>query len=282
VLSSSDQRSAHHRRGREAERGCGLRPALLRGQGPDRLRACGLGTPALPARGSAPDRVHRLRAADRPDARGDQVRARQAPRRPRAEPQRLVASLGQLDVAHRRADLRTRAAARGTHRVHRVRLPLTRPLPARQPGRSRRPLRTGTALLGRGPQAGLVQDSVEQFLRVVRRSFRRSRRARPCARRRSRSSCGPCRQRTALLRSLRAVTRAGRHCVGRIDPLDLRVHQLPRDRFELPPRVEDPLDGLLVRRDAAGIPLMRAGQIRRSRRMIWFASGTRRANVAAK
>jgi hypothetical protein len=44
------------------------------------------------------------------------------------------------------------------------------------------------------------------------------------------------------------------HCVGRVDPLDLGVHELSRDRIEIPPRIENPLDDLGVRCDLPSIP----------------------------
>ena len=61
-------------------RGC-VGASLLRGEGPDQLGARGIGPPPLSATGPAPDRVHRLRPADRADARRDRPRARQAARR---------------------------------------------------------------------------------------------------------------------------------------------------------------------------------------------------------
>ena len=54
-----------------------------------------------------------------------------------------------LDGEDRRTDRRTRAPQARAHRMHRLRLPVARPLPARQPRRPRRPLRARPPLLDR-------------------------------------------------------------------------------------------------------------------------------------
>ena len=70
----------------------------------------------------------------------------------RARAGRLGPPLPGLAGAHRRADRRARAASREPGRMHRLRLPVARPLRARQPRRPRRPPRRGPALLaGRSP-----------------------------------------------------------------------------------------------------------------------------------
>src|SRR5262249_3924027 len=70
-----------------------LGASLLRAAGPDQLRAGGLRAPPLPAAGAPQDRLHRLRPADRADARGDRRGAREAPSPRRPHSRRLVASL---------------------------------------------------------------------------------------------------------------------------------------------------------------------------------------------
>ena len=141
----------------EISRRSGVAASALRfyeEQGPDHLRAGGDGPPPLPAAGPAPDRVHRLRAADRADARGDRQRAREAPPASRADPQRLVPALQHVDGADRPADRRARAPPGRADRVHRVRLSLARALPALQSRRPGSPQRPRAPLLGRRP-AGL-------------------------------------------------------------------------------------------------------------------------------
>ena len=64
------------------------------------------------------------------------------PAGPRADAPRLGAALGRMDAADRPAHRRAAAAAGGADRMHRLRLPVDRPLPPRQPGRPRR-RRTG-------------------------------------------------------------------------------------------------------------------------------------------
>src|SRR5215207_3088091 len=142
---------APHRRGRTPQRRGLLGPSLLRAARPDQLRAGGLGTPPLPAAGASKDRLHRLRPAHRADTRGDRRRARQASSPPRAHPPRLVTPLSHVDFEDRRTHRRARAPPARAHRVHRLRLPLARPLPARQPRRPRRPSRLRPALLDRRP-----------------------------------------------------------------------------------------------------------------------------------
>jgi DNA-binding transcriptional MerR regulator len=68
---------------------------------------------------------------------------------PRADPPRLVAALGDVDLPHRPAHRRARAPQERADRVHRLRLPLAGPLPPGQPGRRRRPGWSRPACLGR-------------------------------------------------------------------------------------------------------------------------------------
>src|SRR6185312_9017041 len=75
--------------------------------------------------------------------------------RPRAHPPRLVAPVTHLDIAHRRADQRAGTPASGADPVHRVRVPVTRPLPAGEPRRPGRRPRARTALLDRRSAAAL-------------------------------------------------------------------------------------------------------------------------------
>ena len=129
--------------------------ALLRGARPDHVRARRLRATAA-IRRPVLRRIAFIVFAQRigltleRDRRG----ARQASARSRPQPPRLVAPVERLDVADRRADRRARAPQGRADRVHRLRLPLARPLPARQSRRPGGAARTGTALLGRG-RAGL-------------------------------------------------------------------------------------------------------------------------------
>ena len=91
--------------------------------------------------------------------RRDRRRARQAAARPRPQPPRLVAPLEQVDGADRRADRRARAAQGRAHRLHRLRLSVARPLPARQP---RRPRRRAS---GRGRATGSATSPSPRALR---------------------------------------------------------------------------------------------------------------------
>src|SRR4051812_7081964 len=77
----------------------------------------------------APPPAHRGPPSPTPTPPVDQ---RHAPRAP--PPGGLVPALADLDVADRRAHRRARPAAGRADRVHRLRVPLARPLPARQPG----------------------------------------------------------------------------------------------------------------------------------------------------
>jgi hypothetical protein len=49
------------------------------------------------------------------------------------------------------------------------------------------------------------------------------------------------------------MARSGLDGVGRIDPLDLGVQEISRDRLELPPAIENLLNDLGIRRDSASI-----------------------------
>ena len=69
---------------------------------------------------------------------------------------RLVAPVQRLVGAHRRAHRRAAATEARAHRVHRVRLPVARALPARQSRGPRVAAGPRPALLGRRPPAGLT------------------------------------------------------------------------------------------------------------------------------
>ncbi|CAA9478189.1 MAG: Redox-sensitive transcriptional activator SoxR, partial [uncultured Solirubrobacteraceae bacterium] len=144
-------RAADDRGGRAAQRRGGVRAALLRGAWPDLLGARGLRPPSLPPSGAAADRVHRVRPAGRHEPRRDRRRARAAALRPRSRPARVGAAVARVGGSHRRADRRARAAQGRPDRVHRLRLPVARPLPARQSRGPRRPAGRGPALLDGRP-----------------------------------------------------------------------------------------------------------------------------------
>ena len=93
------------------------------------------------------------------------ARAREAAAQPRARTRRLGEAVGRLDETDRGADRRARADEDRPRRVHRVRLPLARPLPAGQSRRSRRAPRRGPALLDR-----IVEPVMPFRNRVTRQS----------------------------------------------------------------------------------------------------------------
>ena len=104
------------------------------------------GSPLSP-RGAAPDRVHRLCAADRIVARGDRRGTGETSRGPHACAPGLGAHFRRLDQADRSEDRRASAPEGGPHAVHRLRMPVDRQMRIRQPGRSRRPSRPRAAVL---------------------------------------------------------------------------------------------------------------------------------------
>src|SRR3954447_15248029 len=131
-----------------------LRPALLRGARADPFGACGLRPSPLSATGAQADRVHRLRAANRIDVGRDRPRAGQAATGPRADARGMGTAFLDVDDPNRRPHSRARAPEAGTDRVHRLRLPVARPLQAGEPGRPGGEARPGPALLDRLAQAG--------------------------------------------------------------------------------------------------------------------------------
>ena len=79
---------------------------------------------------------------------GDRRGARKAAGRPRADARRLGAALGRAwKGASMSASPSCERLREGAHRMHRLRLPVDRPLQARQPGRRRGAQRAGAALL---------------------------------------------------------------------------------------------------------------------------------------
>src|SRR6185503_2848117 len=113
------------------------------------LRSVGLGaSPFSPGRAAA-DRVHRFRPADRVDSGGDRRRVAAAAGGPGTHRIRMVAPLSYLDLAHRRAHRGARALEDWPDGVYWVRLPVARPLPARQSGRSCRAAGARASLLDR-------------------------------------------------------------------------------------------------------------------------------------
>ena len=120
-----------------AQRRRALGAALLRGRGPDRVRAQRRQPAALRARRPA------ARGGDPGRARGghpagvDPRRPLAAARRPAALQARLGAALARLARRRRGAHRAARARARRPRLLHRLRLPLAALVPALQPGRPR-------------------------------------------------------------------------------------------------------------------------------------------------
>src|ERR1700722_2752285 len=77
---------------------------VLRGAWADRFAARSQRTSALPTRGAAEDRLHRLRAEDRVVARGDRRGTRETSRRPDTDTRGLVAHVRRVDEADRPKD----------------------------------------------------------------------------------------------------------------------------------------------------------------------------------
>src|ERR1700678_991880 len=125
---------ARRRRGGRAQRRGRFRAALLRGPGPD-LEPADRGQSApVPARGASPGGVHPRLAGRRDPAEPDQGRARPAARPPDPHPPGLGAPVGGLAERARRPDRPTSAPARQPERVHRLRVPVARPVQAHEPG----------------------------------------------------------------------------------------------------------------------------------------------------
>ena len=112
-----------------------------RATGATRARCCG-GSPSS----SSP--------SGRPYARGDRHRARKAPAGPRTNEAGLVEALGGLDRADRRPNRRDGAPQGGPDRMHRMRLPVARPLQDGEPGRPGGEVGTRPAILGRRLRPG--------------------------------------------------------------------------------------------------------------------------------
>ena len=119
------------------------------------------------ARRPSPNRLHRLRSAHRVDARRDRRRACEAPSPPCSHPPRLVSSLSHLEFEDRRAHRGAGAPEARADGVHRLRLPLARPLSARQPRRPCGPLRVGPPLLGRRSAGALTASDAQAVGRDV-------------------------------------------------------------------------------------------------------------------
>ena len=118
-----------------------LGPALLREEGAHQQPPDQREPAPLPPGHAAAGRAGADRATGRHPARGDRRGARDAARRPHAEPPRLAGAVGALAGAARRPDPGPAAPARRLRRLHRLRLPVPRPLPPREPGRRAGPRR---------------------------------------------------------------------------------------------------------------------------------------------
>src|SRR5690242_94956 len=143
---SSACRRADHRRARGPQRGCFLCAEVLRERRPDPVRADEREPTAVPAGDPAPGRAHPGRQGGRYPARADWGSAPNASGRAGPEPARLGAPVTPLARGPRPPDRDARGAPRPAHDVHRVRLPLDRPLLALEPGRRGGRARRGRAL----------------------------------------------------------------------------------------------------------------------------------------
>ena len=153
-----------------SERRHAVRAPVLRGARAYRLGTRGVWPPAIPQGGSPADRVHRVRAAHRPDAGGDRRGAGPAPFGKRAEPTGLGAIIGRLDLADRSADCGAGSASGGPHPMHRLWLSFHRSLPAGESRRSHLAARARPAVLAGGCRfgAGWFDVGVESRVRTVR------------------------------------------------------------------------------------------------------------------
>ena len=143
--------TAHDRRGIETKRRRRLGASLLRGTRPDCLRDSGRAVSA-DISGMSFDASRSSCSLSESGSRSPRSRpSRQARPEPCAEPQRLVAPLRDLGLEDRRAHRGARTPPERTNRMHRVRLPLARPLLLREPRRPCRERRARPALLDRQP-----------------------------------------------------------------------------------------------------------------------------------
>jgi hypothetical protein len=154
----------HDQRGLAPQwRGC-LGAPVLRRKGTDYLGTGRLRPPALPEIGPAANCVYRIRPANGIHAGGGRRRTRQAAGKSRAGTVGLVQDFGWLDQPHQRTHCRTGTLAARPDRVHRLRLPVARPLPVRK---SRRPSRPPWPRSTRLDEQALNPDFVAHALSVL-------------------------------------------------------------------------------------------------------------------
>ena len=121
-----------------AQRGRVVGPTLLRGAWADSLSACGLRASPLPPVRAAPDCVHRLRAENWADARGNRRGTRQAAGRSHPHKPGLGPSLRQMDETDRPKDRGAQPSQGRAHAMHWMRMPFDRQMRACEPSRPSR------------------------------------------------------------------------------------------------------------------------------------------------